>query len=119
MTTEKERTLLVKMDTRISVMEEVLNRLETNHLVHIEKDISTDGYALRLQYEGTNKPCYKISGSMYNTGGTVTTNNFVWQVRTGSSADCTGTTVDDTVTNSLLDNNTPSALPNEFKLTMH
>jgi|TARA_R110000744_G_scaffold33140_5_gene77168 hypothetical protein len=40
MTTEKERTLLVKMDTRISVMEEVLNRLETNHLVHIEKDIS-------------------------------------------------------------------------------
>jgi hypothetical protein len=40
MTTEKERTLLVKMGTRISVMEEVLNRLETNHLVHIEKDIS-------------------------------------------------------------------------------
>ena len=40
MTTEKERALLVKMDTRISVMEEVLNRLETNHLVHIEKDIS-------------------------------------------------------------------------------
>lgn len=40
MTTEKERTLLVSMDTRISVMEEVLNRLETNHLVHIEKDIS-------------------------------------------------------------------------------
>lgn len=40
MTTEKERTLLVKMDTRISVVEEILNRLETNHLVHIEKDIS-------------------------------------------------------------------------------
>ena len=40
MTTEKERQTLVSMDTRISVIEEVIKRLETNHLAHIEKDIA-------------------------------------------------------------------------------
>ena len=40
MTTEKERETLVSINTRISVIEEVIKRLETNHLAHIEKDIA-------------------------------------------------------------------------------
>ena len=63
MTTEKERTLLVKMDTRISVMEEVLNRLETNHLVHIEKDISRLDTKLWALISGMAKQLYISLGN--------------------------------------------------------
>ena len=39
MATKREKDFLHELDKRMSVLEEVLNRLESNHLSHLQKQI--------------------------------------------------------------------------------
>jgi len=46
MATKQEKEALQSLDKRVSVIEAVLNRLENNHLTHMQKDI--DGLDVKL-----------------------------------------------------------------------
>jgi len=39
MATKKEKDLLHELDKRLAVLEDTMNRLETNHLSHLQKQI--------------------------------------------------------------------------------
>jgi hypothetical protein len=62
--------------------------------VDMRKDFVTDGYGLRLQYEGTVKPTAIISGVIFNTGTASATETAIWSVRSGTQLIANGLITD-------------------------
>lgn len=65
--------------------------------VDMRKDFVTDGYGLRLQYEGTTKPTAVISGVIFHTGTASSTETPIWSVRSGTQLIANGLITDNSL----------------------